>query len=80
MTIQYQPLSNDLYSIPKAQILFQPLGSTEFELLGDSDTVTIETTVEEVERYSNEYGTKKLAKTIISILMHVFVATGLNHC
>ena len=59
--IQYKPLSNDLYSIPKAQLLFKPQGSETFELLGDSDEVTIETTVEETERYTNEAGIRLLA-------------------
>ena len=64
--IQYQPLSDELYSIPKAQILFKPQGSETYELLGDSDEVTLEPTVEETERYTNEAGIRKLAKTIIT--------------
>lgn len=64
--IQYKPLSNDLYSIPKAQLLFKPQGSETFELLGDSDEVTIETTVEETERYTNEAGIRLLAITIVT--------------
>lgn len=66
MAIQFKPLSNDLYSIPKAQILFKPDGADAFELLGDSDEVTIEPTVEETERFTNEAGIRLLAKTIVT--------------
>jgi len=64
--IQFNPLSNNLYSIPKAQILFKPQGSDTFELLGDSDEVTVEPTVEETERYTNEAGIRLLALTIVT--------------
>lgn len=64
--IQFKPLSNDLYSIPKAQILFKPEGQENFELLGDSDEVTIAINVEETERYTNEAGIRLLAKTIVT--------------
>lgn len=66
MSIQFQPLSNDLYSIPKAQILFKPAGEEAFELLGDADEVTVEPTVEETERFSNEGGVRLLAKTVVT--------------
>lgn len=64
--IQFKPLSNDLYSIPKAQLLFRPQGQETFELLGDSDEVTIETAVEETERFTNEAGIRLLAITIVT--------------
>lgn len=64
--IQYKPLSNNLYSIPKAQILFKPTGSETFELLGDADEVTIEPTIEETERFTNEAGIRLLAITIVT--------------
>lgn len=66
MSIQFTPLSNDLYSIPKAQILFKPAGAEAFELLGDADEVTVEPTVEETERFSNEGGVRLLAKTVVT--------------
>ena len=66
MSIIFKPLSNDLYSIPKAQILFQPLGSDRLELLGDADAVTLTPTVTETERYTNEGGIRLLAKTIVT--------------
>jgi len=66
MAVQFAPLSNDLYSIPKAQILFRPEGAEAFELLGDADEVTIEPTVEETERFSNEGGVRLLAKTVVT--------------
>lgn len=66
MAQQFSPLSSDLYSIPKAQILFKPQGSTAFELLGDSDEVTLEPTVEETERFSNEGGIRQLVKTVVT--------------
>jgi hypothetical protein len=62
----FKPLSNDLYAIPKAQIMFQPAGTDRLELLGDTDEVTLETTVEETERYTNEAGVRILAKTIVT--------------
>ena len=65
MTI-FKSLSNELYSIPKAQILFKPLGAVAFELLGDADDVTIEPTIEESERFSNEGGVRLLAKTVVT--------------
>lgn len=62
----FKPLSNDLYAIPKAQIMFKPQGSSAFELLGDTDDVNLEATVEETERYTNEAGVRILAKTIVT--------------
>ena len=64
--IQFKPLSNNLYSIPKAQILFKPQGVDTFELLGDTDDVTVEPTIEETERYTNEAGIRLLALTIVT--------------
>lgn len=66
MSLQFQPLSSDLYAIPKAQILFRPDGAEAFELLGDADEVTVEPTVEETERFSNEGGVRLLAKTVVT--------------
>jgi hypothetical protein len=66
MSIQFKPLSSDLYSIPKAQILFKPEGADAFELLGDADEVTVEPTVTETERFTNEAGVRLLAKTIVT--------------
>lgn len=62
----FQTLSDDLYTIPKAQILFKPLGAPEYEILGDSDDVTLEMNVEETDRFTNEEGIRKLAKTIVT--------------
>lgn len=64
--IQFKPLSSDLYSIPKAQILFKPLGNDAFELLGDADDVTITINVDETERFTNEAGIQQLAKAIVT--------------
>jgi len=64
--IQFQPLSNDTYIIPKAQILFRPEGQETFELLGDTDEVTLATNVEETERYTNEAGIRLLALTVVT--------------
>ncbi len=66
MTAVFKPLSNDLYAIPKAQILFKPAGSDSFVLLGDTDAVSVEPQVEETERYSNEGGVRQLAKTVVT--------------
>lgn len=75
MSIQFTPLSNDLYSIPKAQILFRPNGEEAFELLGDADEVTVEPTVEETERFSNEGGVRLLAKTVVTQVDAVLAMT-----
>ncbi len=64
--IQFQALSDESYSIPKAQILFQPDGDEAYQLLGDADDVNIEINVEETERYTNETGVRTLAKTIVN--------------
>lgn len=66
MATPFKPLSNDLYSIPKAQIMFKPSGEDNYILLGDADDVTIEPTVEETQRFSNEGGVRQLAKTVIT--------------
>jgi len=75
MTAVYKSLPNDTYVIPKAQLLFQPQGQEEFFLLGDADEVTIEPTVEESERYSNEGGVKELALTVVTQVDATFNAT-----
>lgn len=64
--IQFQPLSNDTYVIPKAQLLFKPQGEETFELLGDTDEVTLTINVEETERFTNEAGIRLLALTVVT--------------
>jgi hypothetical protein len=64
--VQFQALSDEGYSVPKAQLLFKPSGEDVYHLLGDADDVNVEITVEETERYSNIGGTRRLAKTIIN--------------
>ncbi|MGQ3049852.1 MAG: hypothetical protein ACT6Q8_24245 [Niveispirillum sp.] len=66
MTAVFSPLSSDLYSIPKGQILFRKAGAKSFALLGDADNFSLEVAVERDERYSNEYGTRTLVDTIIT--------------
>jgi len=63
--IQFRTLPNELYAIPKAHLLFKPQGDAAFILLGDTDEITITPTVEEIERFTNEAGIKKLAITIV---------------
>lgn len=75
MSIQFNPLSASFYQIPKAQILFQPLGSLNFALLGDADSVTIDMKVELTERHSNELGTKQLTASYVTFTNAVLSMT-----
>ena len=60
------PLSNDLYVVPKAQIFFKKTGATEYENLGDADSLTLEIAVEEQERYANDRGIRTLVKRTVT--------------
>lgn len=60
------PLSNELYTVPKAQIFFKKTGATEYENLGDADALTLEIAVEEQERYANDRGIRTLVKRTVT--------------
>lgn len=60
------PLSNDLYVVPKAQIFFKKSGETEYQNLGDADSLTLEISVEEQERYANDRGIRTLVKRTVT--------------
>lgn len=60
------PLSNDLYVVPKAQIFFKKTGETEYQNLGDADALTLEIAVEEQERYANDRGIRTLVKRTVT--------------
>lgn len=60
------PLSNDLYVVPKAQIFFKKTGETEYQNLGDADSLTLEISVEEQERYANDRGVRTLVKRTVT--------------
>ena len=62
----FSALDEDLYSIGKATIWFKPLGETAFDLLGDSDDVAIAIEIVEQERFNNECGLRRLARTIVT--------------
>lgn len=62
----FASLSNDLYSIGKATIWFKPEGETDFDLLGDSDDVSIAIEVTDQDRFNNECGLRRLARTIVT--------------
>jgi len=64
----FKPLSSDLYAIPKAHVFAKPVGAPDdaYTLLGDTDEVSLDITVEETERYTNEAGIRILAKTIVT--------------
>jgi len=62
----FAPLSNDLYSIGKATLWFKPAGDDQFTLLGDSDDVSIAIEVTEQDRYNNECGLRRKARTIVT--------------
>lgn len=64
----FSPLSNDLYSIGKATIWFKPAGGTAFTLLGDSDDVAIAIEITEQERFNNECGLRRKARSIVTEL------------
>lgn len=63
---KFQSLSTDEYSIPKAQVFFKGEDEDAYTLLGDSDDLTLNVTVEETERFTNESGIRTLALTIIT--------------
>ena len=60
------PLSNELYVVPKAQIFFKKTGETEYQNLGDADALTLEIAVEEQERYANDRGIRTLVKRTVT--------------
>lgn len=60
------PLSNELYTVPKAQIFFKKTGETEYQNLGDADALTLEIAVEEQERYANDRGIRTLVKRTVT--------------
>lgn len=60
------PLSNELYVVPKAQIFFKKSGETEYQNLGDADSLTLEIAVEEQERYANDRGIRTLVKRTVT--------------
>lgn len=62
----FTPLSTDLYSIPRVQILFRKKGSTKYINLGDAEAFTITPDLTEIERYSKEYPTRTLARTDVT--------------
>ena len=64
--IQFRTLPNELYTIPKAHLLFKPAENEDFILLGDTEEITIEPTVEETDVYTNEAGIRQLAITIVT--------------
>lgn len=64
----YQPLSSDFYTIPKAQILFQPKSSPQLplEIIGDADNVKLDIKVTKVDRYTNEGGLRLLVREAVT--------------
>lgn len=62
----FKGLENTFYAIPKAQILWKPVGADSYTVLGDADDVNIETAVEETERYTNEEGLRIKSRTIVT--------------
>jgi len=71
------------YTVGKGLIFFQPSGSSVWEELGDIDNFDLTVEVEEIERYSNQYGVAKLAhsaviQTDVSIEMTLMQMTDRN--
>lgn len=62
----FSPLSDEFYAIPKAELLFQPRGSTKYLNLGDADSVEISINIEEQDRYANNQPTRTLVKRVVS--------------
>lgn len=75
MSAPFNALSNKYYSIPKAQLLFQPDGEEGFFLLGDADDFELTLEVEEQERRTNEEGVQKLVLTVVTSVDPVFTMT-----
>ena len=59
----FTPLSNEFYSYGGGQVLFRLRGTTKYINLGDAESLGIAMSIEEIQRYSNEYATRPLARS-----------------
>lgn len=62
----FDPLSNDLYVIPVAELYFKPAGETAYINLGSADAITLEVSVEEQEKYAAVRGIRTLVKRAVT--------------
>jgi hypothetical protein len=62
----FDPLSNDLYTIPVAELYFRPAGETEYINLGSADAITLEVAVEEAEKFAAVRGIRTLVKRVVT--------------
>jgi hypothetical protein len=59
------PIAGD-YTVGKGLVFFKPNGQEHFEELGDVENFDLTVEVEELERYSNQYGTATLANNAVT--------------
>lgn len=60
------PLSNDLYVIPVAELYFKPAGEAEFINLGSADAISLEIQLQEQEKYAAVRGVRTLVKRTVT--------------
>jgi hypothetical protein len=60
------PLSNDFYVIPVAELYFKPAGSVEHINLGSADAISLEIQVQEQEKYAAVRGVRTLVKRSVT--------------
>lgn len=65
---KFKALSSDFYSLPKAQIYFQPINTVGYVLLGDADNVTVEAKPDLTDRYTNETGIRTLVRSFVTLV------------
>lgn len=59
----FTPLSNEFYSYGGGQLLLRLRGTTKYVNLGDCESLGISMNIEEIQRYSKEYGVRTLARS-----------------
>jgi len=59
----FTPLSDELYSLPRAQILFRVKGTDRWTNLGDCEAFAITPNLTEIERWGKDSDTKVLRRT-----------------
>lgn len=60
------PLSNEFYTIPVAELYFKPAGSAEHINLGSADAISLEIQVQEQEKYAAVRGVRTLVKRSVT--------------
>lgn len=60
------PLSNEFYTIPVAELYFKPAGSADHINLGSADAISLEIQVQEQEKYAAVRGVRTLVKRSVT--------------